>query len=226
MRGPGGRSPAVDSPPARTPPPPGAACSGSVLAGPLKKEDRRVSDDAGEGLPRSLTALSLAFREKRLSPVEVVRALLERIETADEDLGAFITVTGERALEEAARAEEEISAGYYRGPLHGVPLGLKDLIYTEGVRTTMGSAFFKDYVPDYSATVALKLEEAGAVPVGKTNTHEFAYGPTGDRSYFRSEEHTSELQSRQYLVCRLLLEKKKINQLAYFNQTDALMVIV
>ena len=143
-----------------------------------------MSDDPGEGLPRSLAALSLAFRERRLSPVEVVRVLLERIETAGEDLGAFITVTGERALEEAERVEQEISAGRYRGPLHGAPLGLKDLIYTEGVRTTMGSAFFKDYVPDYSATVALKLEEAGAVLVGKTNTHEFAYGPTGDRSYF------------------------------------------
>jgi aspartyl-tRNA(Asn)/glutamyl-tRNA(Gln) amidotransferase subunit A len=141
-------------------------------------------DDAGEGLPRSLTALSRAFREKHLSPVEVVRALLERIEATDKSLGAFVTVTGERALEEAARAEEEIAAGRYRGPLHGVPLGLKDLIYTEGVRTTMGSALFEDYVPDYSATVALKLEEAGAVLVGKTNTHEFAYGPTGDRSYF------------------------------------------
>jgi aspartyl-tRNA(Asn)/glutamyl-tRNA(Gln) amidotransferase subunit A len=141
-------------------------------------------DDAGEGLPRSLKELSRAFREKRLSPVEVVRALLERIEAADKDLGAFITVLPESALEAAARAEEEMTAGRYRGPLHGVPLGLKDLIYTEGVRTTMGSAFFKDYVPDYSATVALKLEQAGAVLVGKTNTHEFAYGPTGDRSYF------------------------------------------
>jgi len=137
-----------------------------------------------EGLPRSLADLSSAFRERRLSPVEVVRALLERIEAADRDLCAFITVTGGRALEEAARAEEEISAGRYRGPLHGVPLGLKDLIYTEGIRTTMGSAFFEDYVPDYSATAALKLEEAGAILVGKTNTHEFAYGPTGDRSYF------------------------------------------
>jgi len=137
-----------------------------------------------DGLPRSLADLSSAFRERRLSPVEVVRALLERIEAADTDLCAFITVTGERALEEAARAEEEISAGRYRGPLHGVPLGLKDLIYTEGIRTTMGSAFFEDYVPDYSATAALKLEEAGAILVGKTNTHEFAYGPTGDRSYF------------------------------------------
>ena len=137
-----------------------------------------------ERLPSSLTSLSQEYQEKRLSPVEVVGTLLGRIEVVDKDLGAFITVAGERALEEAARAQEEIMAGHYRGPLHGVPLGLKDLIYTAGVRTTMGSAFFKDYVPDYSATVALKLQEAGAVLVGKTNTHEFAYGPTGDRSCF------------------------------------------
>jgi aspartyl-tRNA(Asn)/glutamyl-tRNA(Gln) amidotransferase subunit A len=140
-----------------------------------------VPDDR---LPRSLTTLSRSIRERRLSPVEVVGALLERIEAVDRDLGAFITVTGETALEAASRAQVEIAAGRYLGPLHGVPVGLKDLIYTEGVRTTMGSAFFKDYVPAYSATVAMKLEEAGAVLVGKTNTHEFAYGPTGDRSYF------------------------------------------
>jgi aspartyl-tRNA(Asn)/glutamyl-tRNA(Gln) amidotransferase subunit A len=137
-----------------------------------------------ERLPRSLATLSREFQKRRLSPVEIVDALLERIEAVDTDLNAFITVTGEGALEEAARAQEEIMAGYYRGPLHGVPLGLKDLIYTAGVRTTMGSAFFEDYIPDYSATITLKLQEAGAVLVGKTNTHEFAYGPTGDRSCF------------------------------------------
>src|SRR3712207_2760637 len=135
-------------------------------------------------LPRSLATLSREFQKRRLSPVEIVDALLERIEAVDTDLNAFITVTGEGALEEAARAQEEIMAGHYRGPLHGVPLGLKDLIYTAGVRTTMGSAFFEDYIPDYSATITLKLQEAGAVLVGKTNTHEFAYGPTGDRSCF------------------------------------------
>ena len=140
--------------------------------------------DTGEDLPSSLTDLALAFREKRLSPVEVVGALLERVEKVNGELNAFITVTGKMALEAASRAEEEILAGRYRGPLHGVPLGLKDLIYTEGVRTTMGSAFFKDHVPGHSATVALELEEAGTVLIGKTNTHEFAYGPTGDRSYF------------------------------------------
>ena len=137
-----------------------------------------------EELPSTLTDLAGALRERRLSPVEVVETLLGRIEAEDKVLNAFITVTGERALEEAGRAEREILAGRYRGPLHGVPIGLKDLIYTEGVRTTMGSAFFEDYVPDHSAAVATKLQEAGTILVGKTNTHEFAYGPTGDRSHF------------------------------------------
>jgi aspartyl-tRNA(Asn)/glutamyl-tRNA(Gln) amidotransferase subunit A len=133
-------------------------------------------------LPRSLADLSRELQARRLSPVEVVRALLERIEV--DESNSFVTVTAERALEEASRAEAEIQAGDYRGALHGVPVGLKDLIYTAGVRTTMGSAFFADYVPDESATVARRLEEAGSILIGKTNTHEFAYGPTGDRSYF------------------------------------------
>jgi aspartyl-tRNA(Asn)/glutamyl-tRNA(Gln) amidotransferase subunit A len=137
-----------------------------------------------ENLPRSLTALAAALRERRLSPVEVVKTLLERIESEDAELNAFVTVLPERALEEAARAEKEILAGEYRSPLHGVPVGVKDLICTEGVRTTMGSAFFEDHIPDHSATVVSKLEVAGAILIGKTNTHEFAYGPTGDSSHF------------------------------------------
>jgi aspartyl-tRNA(Asn)/glutamyl-tRNA(Gln) amidotransferase subunit A len=137
-----------------------------------------------ENLPQSIVALATALRERRLSPVEVVSTLLERIESEDAKLNAFITVLPEKALEEATRAEKEILAGEYRSPLHGVPVGVKDLIYTEGIRTTMGSAFFEDYVPDHSATVVSKLEEAGAILIGKTNTHEFAYGPTGDSSHF------------------------------------------
>jgi len=133
-------------------------------------------------LPRSLASLSRELKERRLSPVEVVRTLLGRIE-ADET-NAFITVTAERALEKASRAERELVAGRYKGPLHGVPIALKDLIFTEGVRTTMASDFFTEHVPDHSATVARRLEEAGSVLIGKTNTHEFAYGPTGDRSFF------------------------------------------
>ena len=133
-------------------------------------------------LPRSLAGLSGELSARRLSPVEVVSLLLERIE-ADET-NSFITVTAERALEKASWAEREILAGRYRGPLHGVPVALKDIIYTRGVRTTMGSGPYSGHVPDHSATVARKLEEAGSVLIGKTNTHEFAYGPTGDRSHF------------------------------------------
>jgi aspartyl-tRNA(Asn)/glutamyl-tRNA(Gln) amidotransferase subunit A len=133
-------------------------------------------------LPRSLAGLSRELLAKHLSPVEVVRALLGRIE-ADET-NSFITVTAEWALEKATLAEREILAGGHRGPLHGVPVALKDIIYTRGVRTTMGSALYAGHVPDHSATVARKLEEAGSVVMGKTNTHEVAYGPTGDRSYF------------------------------------------
>jgi aspartyl-tRNA(Asn)/glutamyl-tRNA(Gln) amidotransferase subunit A len=133
-------------------------------------------------LPRSLAGLSRELLARHLSPVEVVRALLGRIE-ADET-NSFITVTAEWALEKATLAEREILAGRHRGPLHGVPVALKDIIYTRGVRTTMGSALYAGHVPDHSATVARKLEEAGSVLIGKTNTHEVAYGPTGDRSYF------------------------------------------
>jgi aspartyl-tRNA(Asn)/glutamyl-tRNA(Gln) amidotransferase subunit A len=133
-------------------------------------------------LPRSLAGVARELLARHLSPVGVVRTLLERIE-ADET-NSFITVTAERALEQASLAEREILAGRHRGPLHGVPVALKDIIYTRGVRTTMGSALYSGHVPDHSATVARKLEEAGSVLIGKTNTHEVAYGPTGDRSYF------------------------------------------
>ena len=133
-------------------------------------------------LPHSLAGLSRELLARRLSPVEVVKELLGRIE-ADET-NSFIIVTSERALERASRTEKEILAGRYKGPLHGVPIALKDIIYTRGIRTTMGSAFYAGHVPDYSATVARRLEDAGSILIGKTNTHEVAYGPTGDRSYF------------------------------------------
>ena len=136
-----------------------------------------------EGLPGTIADLARAFKEGA-SPVEVTEAVLGRIEERDGELNSFVTVMPGRAMEAARRAEEEIRAGRYRGPLHGVPLGVKDLISTAGVRTTMGSAFFEDNVPDHDAAVVRKLEEAGAIIVGKTNTHEFAYGTTGDRSRF------------------------------------------
>jgi len=132
--------------------------------------------------PGSIAGLARALRAGEVSPVEVAEASLGRIE--GDETNAFITVTAERAMEDARRAEREISAGRHRGPLHGVPIAIKDLVHTEGVRTTMASAFFAEHVPDHDATVASRLREAGSVLLGKTNTHEFAYGPTGDRSFF------------------------------------------
>ena len=132
--------------------------------------------------PHSLAGLSRAVRDGEVSPVEVTEGMLGRI-GADET-NAFITITAERAMEDARRAEAEISAGRHRGPLHGVPVAIKDLVSTGGVRTTMASAFFEDHVPDHDAAAARRLREAGSVLLGKTNTHEFAYGPTGDRSFF------------------------------------------
>ena len=132
--------------------------------------------------PHSLAGLSRAVRAEEVSPVEVTEALLGRIEL--DETNAFITVAAGRAMEDARRAEAEISAGRHRGPLHGIPVAIKDLVSTAGVRTTMASAFFQDHVPDEDAAVARKLREAGTVLLGKTNTHEFAYGPTGDRSHF------------------------------------------
>lgn len=134
------------------------------------------------GIPDSLSELSRALRARQVSPVEVTEALLGRIE--GDGTNAFITVTAGRAMGDARRAEAEISAGRYRGPLHGVPVAIKDLVDTEGVRTTMAAAFFEHNVPDRDAAVARRLREAGSVLLGKTNTHEFAYGPTGDRSFF------------------------------------------
>jgi aspartyl-tRNA(Asn)/glutamyl-tRNA(Gln) amidotransferase subunit A len=133
-------------------------------------------------LPRTLAGLAREFWARRLSPVEVVGTLLERIET--DETNSFVTVTAERALEQAARAEGEILAGRYKVPLHGIPVAIKDIFHTRDVRTTMGSAHYAGHVPDHSATVARKLEEAGSILIGKTNTHEFAYGPTGDQSHF------------------------------------------
>jgi aspartyl-tRNA(Asn)/glutamyl-tRNA(Gln) amidotransferase subunit A len=117
---------------------------------------------------------SIARRE--ISPVEVTDAALDRIARLDPRLNAFITVTAEEARRAARAAETELARGEYRGPLHGVPLSVKDLIYTEGVRTTAGSRVLADFVPGADATVARRLREAGAVIIGKANMLEFAYG--------------------------------------------------
>ncbi len=126
----------------------------------------------------SIEALGERLRRRELSPVEITRLYLDRIAALDPTLHAFITVTGAQALADAATAEREIAADQYRGPLHGVPLAIKDLFYTAGVRTTAGSRILADFVPTEDATVVARLRAAGALSVGKTNMEEFAYGAT------------------------------------------------
>lgn len=131
----------------------------------------------------SATEMAAAIREKRLSPVEVTRAVLDRIQALNQTTNAFVTVMSESALREAKAAEEAAVRGEFAGPLHGVPVALKDLIETAGVRTTGGSRVLADYVPRRDATCVGLLRAAGAVIVGKTATHEFAFGPTTDSPY-------------------------------------------
>ncbi|HYM11961.1 MAG TPA: amidase [Bryobacterales bacterium] len=131
---------------------------------------------ASEILFQSVAELAPLLKTRKLSPVEVVRAFLDRIEAVNAKVNAFITVTGEQALEQARRAEREIAAGRYRGPLHGLPYAPKDLLATKGIRTTNGSKVTANWIPDYESTVTARLNRAGAILIGKLNLVEFAMG--------------------------------------------------
>jgi len=122
--------------------------------------------------------LGILFRAGKLSPVEVVQALLTRIATLNPYLEAYVTVTADLALAQAERAERELAQGIDRGALQGIPYSLKDLFATRGIRTTAGSKILADWIPDEDATVVACLNQAGAVLLGKVNTHEFAFGVT------------------------------------------------
>ncbi len=129
----------------------------------------------GSELPlHSASALAGLIESREASPVEVVEAYLQRIDDLDFKFNSFITVLREQALEEARQAEREILAGNYRGPMHGIPVGIKDQIWTKGIRTTGGSRILADFVPDDDATVIANLRNAGAILLGKTNLTEFA----------------------------------------------------
>lgn len=127
---------------------------------------------------------STLIKERKLSPIELVEKTLEKIFKENSKNNSFITISDGEALQAAKQLELELMEGKVRSRLHGIPIAIKDLIYTKNIRTTMGSKVYKDYVPDLDATVVKKLKDAGAIIIGKTNTHEFAYGPIGDRSYF------------------------------------------
>ena len=124
----------------------------------------------------SATELGRAIRERQVSPVEAVEAYLARIEEVESKLNAFITVMADEALDSARKAESEIASGEYRGPLHGVPVGVKDQIHTAGTLTTSASKLRMDFIPEEDATVVRNLRRAGAVIIGKTNMTELAFG--------------------------------------------------
>jgi aspartyl-tRNA(Asn)/glutamyl-tRNA(Gln) amidotransferase subunit A len=137
----------------------------------------------------SLTAMTVAELAERIkardvSPVDVAEAFIERTAVTEPKLNAWITQLPDQARAAAKRAEADIAAGNYKGPLHGIPVGLKDLFWTKGVRTTSGSAITKDFVPSEDATVVTKLQEAGAYVFGKTNMVEYAYGGSEHNEIF------------------------------------------
>jgi aspartyl-tRNA(Asn)/glutamyl-tRNA(Gln) amidotransferase subunit A len=132
----------------------------------------------------TIVALAPRLRRKEISPVELTRACLHRIEKLNPTLNAFITVTAESALAEARAAEIEISRGEWRGPLHGIPIAIKDLIDTAGTRTTAASGLYQNRIPAEDAEVVRRLRLAGAVILGKNNLHEFAYGGSSLVSFF------------------------------------------
>ena len=124
--------------------------------------------------------LSKLVEKKEISPVEIIDAHLSRIEATEPILNSFITLLADESRVAARQAEKDIQSGKYKGPLHGIPVGLKDLYNTAGVRTTSGSKIFDTFIPSEDCTVARKFQQAGAILIGKLNMHPFAYGPTGE----------------------------------------------
>ena len=160
-----------------------AAMSVPVSAQPALSEPQRV-EGSRDLVTLTLKQASELVRRKEVSPVELTEACLARIDRHDRAINAFITVTREQALKDAREMEAELRRGNQRGPLHGIPIALKDNIDTAGIRTTAASGVFKDRVPTQDADVVIRLKKAGAVLLGKLNLHEFALGGTSAVTYF------------------------------------------
>ncbi len=152
--------------------------------GNARSMESHAASAAADGTWLSLTEASRLVKDKKISPVDLTQGCLKRIERLNPSLNAFITVTAESALAQARQAETEIQGGHWRGPLHGVPIALKDLFDTAGVRTTAASELFKDRVPTQDSEIVRRLKDAGAVLLGKLNMHEFAYGGSSVISYY------------------------------------------
>src|SRR5918999_2482417 len=128
--------------------------------------------------------ISKLIASRKISCLELVDATIERIEKLNPKLNAFITTLDQSAKREAKHADSLIKQGKYLGPLHGIPISLKDLIYIKGIRSTSGSKILADFVPDYDSTVTRKLRKAGAIIIGTNNLHEFASGITGINPHY------------------------------------------
>jgi aspartyl-tRNA(Asn)/glutamyl-tRNA(Gln) amidotransferase subunit A len=137
----------------------------------------------------SIEGLSKLISTQELSPVDLIEATLDQIKNLNPKLNAFITVLEDSARADAKNAELAIKQGKYRGPLHGIPISLKDLIYVRGVRSTSGSKILADYIPEYDSTVVKKLKAAGAIIIGMNNTHEFACGITNINPHYGSSKN-------------------------------------
>ncbi len=132
----------------------------------------------------TISQLAPKVKSRKISPVDLTRAVLERIETLDPMINAYITVDAEGALKAARAAQRQIAKGKYLGPLHGIPISLKDLYDTKGMLTTAGSKIMGDRIPAEDAASVARLRAAGAIIVGKTNLHEFAFGSTTQNPHF------------------------------------------
>ncbi len=132
----------------------------------------------------SIARAAKALQARECSPLELTEAYLQRIENLNPRVNAYITVTAERARTDARHATDEIAAGRSRGPLHGIPIGLKDLYETAGIRTTGGGKIHTNHVPAHDCPVAKRLRDAGTILLGKLNTHEYAYGVTTNNPHY------------------------------------------
>lgn len=150
----------------------------------LRRQTIQNSASAFDLCLLSISEAAKLLHARKISPVELVDAALDRVAQLNPALNAFITVIADRARRDARIAEREIARGRWKGPLHGIPISLKDNIWTRGVRTTAGSKILADFVPTVDAQVAARLASAGAILVGKTNLHEFAYGITSNNPHF------------------------------------------
>jgi aspartyl-tRNA(Asn)/glutamyl-tRNA(Gln) amidotransferase subunit A len=137
----------------------------------------------------SIECLSKLISTRELSPVNLIEATINQIKNLNPKLNAFITILEDSAKAEAKKAESDINQGKYKGPLHGIPVSLKDLIYVKGVRSTSGSKILADFIPEYDSTVVNKLRHAGAIIIGMNNTHEFACGITNVNPHYGSSKN-------------------------------------